>query len=694
MNAARDGRGTRGQHARWPWAVLVAFVIIAIVGMTLVVVNDEVVAEQLPFAIAFSIFGLVGALIASREPRNVIGRLFLYGSVMIATSFLSGELFTWLVTNGSAGVIAQILGLLSGFGWLLGIFPVVFLLPLLFPDGRLPSPRWKPFLWFIAISIGVLFVSLIFGQRMLTGSSDVVEVANPLYIDAIGNVQIPDIVFLVVYLGSFAVAIASLFVRFRRSSGVERQQLKWAGFGFLAAFIATILSDVVTAGVPSAIIGAAGFLAFPASVGIAVLRFRLYDLDWVVRKTLVVGVLGVLIALVYVGIVAGGTALLGRDDPSLSIAAAVVLALAFQPARAGARRLADRVVYGHRATPYEVLTEFSDRVGDAFATDDVLTRMAQILTDGTGASTALVWLEAGGELRPAGSYPPDTPTLAPVPVVGGELPALPLGHSVEVRDRGELLGALSVDMPAADPMTPNRERLVHDLASQAGLVLRNVRLVQDLRESRRRLVAAQDEERRRLERNIHDGAQQQLVALQVRQRLAEQLIDRDPAKAKEMLGQIQTDTGAALDDLRDLARGIYPPLLADKGLEVALESQARKATIPVTVDAEGVGRLSQEVEAAVYFSVLEALQNISKYAQATTVTIALRRSNGQLTFSVADDGRGFDPTANGSGSGLQGMADRLGALEGEVTVESAPGRGTVVSGRLPLEVHVMEGAPA
>ena len=132
---------------------------------------------------------------------------------------------------------------------------------------------------------------------------------------------------------------------------------------------------------------------------------------------------------------------------------------------------------------------------------------------------------------------------APVPVVGGELPALPLGHPVEVRDRGELLGALSVDMPAADPMTPNRERLVHDLASQAGLVLRNVRLVQDLRESRRRLVAAQDEERRKLERNIHDGAQQQLVALQVRQRLAEQLIDRDPAKAKEMLEQIQTDTG-------------------------------------------------------------------------------------------------------------------------------------------------------
>ena len=394
-------------------------------------------------------------------------------------------------------------------------------------------------------------------------------------------------------------------------------------------------------------------------------------------------------------VVAGGTALLGRDDPSLSVAAAVVLALAFQPARAWARRLADRLVYGDRATPYEVLTEFSGRVGDAFATDDVLTRMAQILADGTGASTAIVWLKTGGELRPVGAYPSDTPMPAPVPVVGGELPALPLGHSVEVRDRGELLGALSVDMPAADPMTPNRERLVHDLASQAGLVLRNVRLVQDLRESRRRLVAAQDEERRKLERNIHDGAQQQLVALQVRQRLAEQLIDRDPAKAKAMLEQIQTDTGAALDDLRDLARGIYPPLLADKGLAAALESQARKASIPVTVDAEGVGPLLAGDRGG---RLLLDLGGAAEHREVRGGHVghghAADAANEQLTFSVTDDGRGFDPASNGSGTGLQGMADRLGALEGEATVESAPGRGTVVSGRLPLDAHVMEGAPA
>ncbi|HVF08723.1 MAG TPA: ATP-binding protein, partial [Actinomycetota bacterium] len=163
------------------------------------------------------------------------------------------------------------------------------------------------------------------------------------------------------------------------------------------------------------------------------------------------------------------------------------------------------------------------------------------------------------------------------------------------------------------------------------------------------------------------------------------------AKAKEMLSQVQIDTGAALEDLRDLARGIYPPLLADKGLAAALMAQVRKGTVPVRIDADGIGRFPQEIEAAVYFSVLEALQNTAKSAGATAVTITRREADHELTFSVTDDGRGF-ATANGYGTGLQGITDRLGALEGEVTVESGPGRGTVVSGRVPLEPVVMEGA--
>jgi signal transduction histidine kinase len=214
----------------------------------------------------------------------------------------------------------------------------------------------------------------------------------------------------------------------------------------------------------------------------------------------------------------------------------------------------------------------------------------------------------------------------------------------------------------------------------------------ELKAAQKRLVAARDAERRRLERNIHDGAQQQLVALQVRQRLVEQLVDRDPAKAKEMLVQVQTDTGAALEDLRDLARGIYPPLLADKGLAAALESQARKAAVPVTIDADDIGRFPQEIEAAVYFSTLEALQNTAKYAEADAATVVIRHSADQLTFTVSDDGRGFDPASNGRGSGLQGITDRLGALEGDVQIESSPGTGTVLRGRLPLVLDPLSSA--
>ncbi|MGH2629639.1 MAG: sensor histidine kinase [Actinomycetota bacterium] len=225
---------------------------------------------------------------------------------------------------------------------------------------------------------------------------------------------------------------------------------------------------------------------------------------------------------------------------------------------------------------------------------------------------------------------------------------------------------------------------MRDLAAQAGLVLRNVRLIEELRASRQRLVTAQDAERRKLERNIHDGAQQQLVALGVKLRLADSLMERDPAKAHEMMAQLQVQTRSAIDDLRDLARGIYPPLLADQGLEAALEAQGRKSPTPVTVTADAVGRYPQEVEAAVYFSCLEALQNVVKYAQASRVTISLGQRNGSLEFAVADDGRGLDAAGVMHGSGLQGISDRIDAIGGSVTIESSPGAGTTVTGAVPV----------
>jgi signal transduction histidine kinase len=236
-----------------------------------------------------------------------------------------------------------------------------------------------------------------------------------------------------------------------------------------------------------------------------------------------------------------------------------------------------------------------------------------------------------------------------------------------------------------DPMTPTKTKLVRDMAAQAGLVLANVRLIEDLRESRRRIVSAQDERARKLERDIHDGAQQQLVALAVKQRLAASLIGKDDRQLRSMLDDLQSDTTDALENLRDLARGIYPPLLADQGLAAALGAQIRKSAVQVHLDADGIGRYPPETEAAVYFSCLEALQNVAKYAQATGATVRLTHANDTLGFEVIDDGRGFDPDAADRGSGLQGIADRLHALAGELEIESAPGRGTTVRGRIPAD---------
>ena len=270
----------------------------------------------------------------------------------------------------------------------------------------------------------------------------------------------------------------------------------------------------------------------------------------------------------------------------------------------------------------------------------------------------------------------------------------------EVSHAGERLGVLALAKRPGEALTPVEGRLAAQLAAQAGLALRNAGLTDqlkerlaDLRASRKRIVEAADSERRRLERNIHDGAQQQLVALSVMARLAETAVDGDKDSARAMVVQAQADAVDALENLRDLARGIYPPLLADQGLAAALEAQARRSPVPVAVEARGLARYPQEAEAAVYFSALEALQNVAKYAGASRAKVRLAgpsdpgdpgRPAGVLEFSVTDDGAGFDPASSGYGTGLQGMADRLAALGGDLRVRSQPGQGTTVTGQLPV----------
>lgn len=275
-------------------------------------------------------------------------------------------------------------------------------------------------------------------------------------------------------------------------------------------------------------------LGVPGAVGAAILRHGLYDIEVVIRKTVIVGAIAVCFVVIYALVVGGVSALVQSSSSTvLSFIAAALVAVLFQPMLVRARRFADHVVYGKRASPYEVLASFSARMAGR-ENDVVLGEMARVVAEGTGAKTANVWLKLDGALHPSASWPEDgVAGRRALPAPGDDMPSIEADVAVPVRHDDELLGALAVSMPAAEPATDATRQLLWDLAGQAGLVLRNVRLIEELRASRKRLVTAQDEERRRLERNIHDGAQQQLVALMLRLRLTQGMVDKDPEAAKD-----------------------------------------------------------------------------------------------------------------------------------------------------------------
>jgi signal transduction histidine kinase len=435
----------------------------------------------------------------------------------------------------------------------------------------------------------------------------------------------------------------------------------------------------------------------PLALFAGIFRYRLFSVDTLVTRTLVYGTLAGFVSAVYIGVVVGVGGLLGagtNGNLPLSVAATFIVAVAFEPAKGRMERLANRIVYGHRATPYEVLSEFSERVADAVASEELLARMARVLGEGTGAERADVWLAVDDELRPTATWPGSHATLAPLQITGPQIPWIEgVTNAVAVRHQGELFGALSVVKAGNDTLTPTEDKLMADLGRQAGLVLRNIRLtaelrarLEELRASRQRIVAAGDEERRRLERNLHDGAQQELVAIKVQLSLAEDMADElegDNEPLLELLAKLKAQTGDAVDSLRDLARGIYPPLLAAEGLPTALNAQARKSPLDITVEAD-VGRYPQDIEAAVYFCCLEAFQNAAKYAGDCAVTATLREEDGFLRFDVSDNGCGFHQADTKAGMGTRNMSDRVESLDGTLSISSAPGSGTTVTGKVPI----------
>lgn len=711
------GRQRRG--TTWlVWALFALIVLFFAVALGLQLLDWSIAQRRdfgplLPAGFGLDVvYPLIGALIVSRQPRNLVGWVMCATGLIMVVANLAGA----YALRGLVAAPGSLPGALA-MAWLQSWLPFVWFpamliaLLVLFPNGRPPSVAWWVVIGMAVVGSLQQIATVVLTAHPLTpmnGGQAVLSKTNPTAIGgpaAINLLQALGMSILLALLG----AGAALIVRLRRASGEEREQIKWVVY--VAALIVAVLLVAGFAMKLHPLVGVIGFtvwsslfaLGIPVAMGFAILKYRLYDIDLIINRSLVFGALAAFITMVYVAIVAGLGALIGaRGQPNLilSIVATAIVAFAFQPVRERIERIANRLVYGPRATPYEVLSQFTERVAGSYASEEILPKMAEVLAHGTGAARADVWLRLGDHIAPAAAWPSgDGITRGSMTLAGDQLTAAPaVTRVVPVRHQGELFGALSINKRPGEALTPVEEGLLKDLAAEAGLVLRNVRLTAELqarlteiseqaaelRASRQRIVATQDAERSRLERNIHDGAQQHLVALTVKLRLAAAQAKKDAQRARQMVRALETETNEALQTLRDLARGIYPPLLREKGLVAALQAQADRMEVPVHIAANGVERYPAETEAAVYFSCLEALQNVAKHAEAAHVELVLEQRHNGLIFSVIDDGKGFEPEHVAGGSGLRNMADRIEALGGSFAIGPGLDGGTAMHGSLPL----------
>jgi signal transduction histidine kinase len=562
-----------------------------------------------------------------------------------------------------------------------------------FPDGKYQRPYER---WIVrALPIAFLPLTLLYllgSPRVDTNQFGWLELdaGSPLYVRGLDPFGTLAGAVIGANLLVVVPALALLLLRYRRFGVEQRRQIKWPLYA-LSMLAISVVVLAFSPGPPAipfwvAAVQYVGTMALlPAGLALGIVKYRALDIDDVIRRSVVYGALWAVIALVYVVVAAALGIAVGQRVPlALAVLLAIVATLFFQPARRRLERFADRAVFGPRLTGYELISQLGLRLQSTVATEDVAGNVAAAVQVGLGVRWVRVVLErperttiaiAGADPGPAGLVELSAPLRNAERVVG----AIECGPKIEGR------------YDAAD------QDLLNTLGRQAALAIRNSQLaaelsqnVEELAASRARLVQAEELERRRLERDLHDGVQQELVGVLARLGLARNQLRRDRDLAETTLREAQVDAQRALEGLQELARGIHPAILTDRGLVEAVEERATRMPLPVEVHANGLSggaRFPLEMEGAAYFFVSEGLANIVKYASASRAFVRFHTEPGQLVVEVEDDGRGFDP-ATIKKSGLRGLDDRISALGGRVEVISGPGRGTELRAFLPVKKAV------
>lgn len=665
-------------------------------------------ALDVPLAIALLAYPGVGALIVTRRPDNAVGWAFLAMGVALCGTGLAGYYrdYTIVVDPGAlpGGTYVSWLGGIFFSAWLASL---MFLL-LLYPDGQLPSRRWRPVATVLAALAAVNLMAFAFTPGPLI---DVPQVDNPFGAPGpLGDVlrryvelEIGEPFWLLALL----TAVVSLAARYTGASRRQRQQMKWfaaAALLFLVGVVLVLLAYEQEAGVsrptspalvalaiPVVTVGAVGI---PIAAAVAILRHRLLDIGIVIRRSLIYGILTFSIGAAYFGL----AALLGMAAGTrLSVGGAVLVTiaaiLAFEPARRRLDRLAARVVFPRRMSGYELVARFGQTLEYAFDPTELAPKIASTVSDGLDLEWARISLVLPDDERTK---------IQRIAAHGIALnDDVQAEAVVKLTHTGETVGLVECG-PKKDGALDDADReLLATLARQAALAIHNGRLAAELAvrideirrqadqlaASRTRIVLAQDRERRRLERDIHDGVQQEIVALAAKLRLTRNQLRRDPALADTTLAELQHETKQTLETLRELIHGIHPAVLTDKGLLEAIESRAARLPIGITIEAEPELRslrFATETETTAFFVVSEALANTLKHAAATHVVIRLRLRGSMIVVEVIDDGVGFVP-AEATGLGLASMRDRIASVNGRLRIDSSLGNGTRLVVEVPTE---------